>query len=259
MRFILVTISFVLAGVGMASAAGLTSPVAIFTNGADDLGGVWLAVARNGAGFDTQLKRSAHICNVASSVPLTVAYEPVSSTSAPPPWKGSIAQGQCTCVDNPAALFVENEHSAQAPFSGSYQWLSAKACKTAPTTIGPTLPSMPHGTTMTAKCAFKENPDGFFGAACAANFLLSSNRLCFSDRFIHVRAGNNYPVRFVRLVADERLLTEVASQYDIRWSYIAKGCIDLINVHHIWFVVHGDTNFSPRNVDKIIFTVRPLL
>jgi len=82
------------------------------------------------------------------------------------------------------------------------------------------------------------------------------HRLCFDQNWVHVSAGNAYPTRFVQLVVDPKLLKTPGVQYDIRWSFLAKGCIDVSNVHKVWFVIHGDANFSPKNVDRIDFTLR---
>jgi hypothetical protein len=258
MRVAVWTLSLVLVSAGMARTAEISSPIATFGNGDDALGGLWLAVARNGAGFNAKFNKSAHICNVKSSVPLVVASDPVTGTSAPPPWSVSIAQGHCACIDYPASLFVENTGALQLPFSGTYQWLSAKACKAAPTTVGTTIPPQPRGTAVTAKCFALSSPDWLYSKACRTTLLWDKNRLCMKAGWIHVTRGPAHPDSAVLLMVDKQLLTMPAVQYDIRWSYLAETCIDLLHVHHVWFMVHGDQNYPADYVDKIVFTVRPL-
>jgi hypothetical protein len=136
--------------------------------------------------------------------------------------------------------------------------MSPKACKAAPTDAG-SVPSPPSGgIPKQAKCKALPNPDDLFTAACEARLPLigKRHRLCFDADWVHVSAGNAYPTRFVELVVDPKLLKTPGVQYDIRWSYLAKGCVDLANVHRVWFVIHGDANFSPKNVDRINFRLR---
>jgi hypothetical protein len=50
----------------------------------------------------------------------------------------------------------------------------------------------------------------------------------------------------------------MAVQYDIRWSYVAWGCIDLFDVREAWFVLHHDTNYDATKVKEISYTAQRL-
>ena len=256
MRIFILVLFIFLASAGTGVAGDLPSHLAPFGN--EGLGGLWVALARNGTGFEKPFGDTARICNVASTVPMVIASAPVANTSAPPPWSVSIAPGKCGCIPHPASLFAENTGATQDAFNGTYEWMSPKACQAAPTDAS-NIPSTPSvGLQKQAKCKALPNVGDFFTAMCEAKLPLfgKRHRLCFDENWVHVSAGNAYPTRFVQLVVDPKLLKAPGVQYDIRWSFLAKGCIDISNVHKVWFVIHGDANFSPKNVDRIEFALR---
>jgi hypothetical protein len=248
MRLLAIAIISLLA-TSLANAANSAGSVGVFSNDNDSLGGLWIAVARNGIGFEKRFHESARICDVQSKVDIEVASDPVSSTSAPPPWTVPIKQGQCACIDRPASLFVHNSGAAQQPFSGTYQWMSMSACKagSAPTS----LPALPKAMKLEAKCG-PLMPNGNVNAAvCRATLpTFGRKRICFSDGWV------NFPADHVTLFLDGKLYQTPATSYDIRWSYVAKGCIDVAGVQNVWFNLQGDTNYAAQSVDKIIFTVQ---
>ena len=239
------------------NAADANRRVGIFGN--ENLGGLWVAVARRGAGFANRAAMSARICNVSSTRPIKVASAPTTTTSAPPPFTDTIARGQCACIARPASLIVQNIDAAQEAFSGVYEWMSARAC--APVAAPAVLPPAPSGGVRTeAKCQPLSPAGDVNAAVCTAPLpSVGVKRLCFDDGWVHVAAGNPYPTRFVTLFLDGKLYRTPAVQYDIRWSYIAKGCIDVANARNVWFNVVGDANFTAGNVDRITFTVHTKL
>jgi hypothetical protein len=107
-----------------------------------------------------------------------------------------------------------------------------------------------------AKCGPLKPTGDTNAAVCRAALpVIGRKRICFSDGWVHISAGSPYPPRFVTLFLDGKLYQTPAVQYDIRWSYVAKGCIDVAGVRNVWFNVVGDGNFAAQNVDKIVFTV----
>lgn len=253
MRTLLIVAAVLCITLRGADAADNSRRVGVFSN--DQLGGLWVTVARNGTNFVDRLRESAKICNVSSSMPLEIASGPTTDTHAPPPWSVSVEQGQCACIARPASLFVHNVGAGQSPFSGTYQWLNQKACNPGPAPA--TLPAAPSGgEKMEARCG-PLTPAGDVNAAiCRASLaVVGRKRICFDDGWVHVSAGNPYPPRFVTLFLDGKLYRTPAVQYDIRWSYIAKGCIDVSGVQNVWFNVVGDSSFSAANVEKIVVSV----
>jgi hypothetical protein len=237
------------------SAAGDKPPrLSPFTN--YGLGGGWVAVARNGMGFQSPFRRSVHVCNSKSDAPIEIASDPVANTSAPPPWSVTIAPGACSCIARPASLFA---HSlGPVAFLGTYEWMSAKACEAAPKTPDPTYPPLALGTRTEATCKPLKTADGFYSASCQADLPKGARhaRLCFDKAWVDVAPGfpyQEYAGAFVTLIVDPKLLTANAVQYDIRWSYITRGCIDIADVKTVWFVVHGDANYDSKYVRKIIY------
>jgi hypothetical protein len=254
MRLLVIALISLLA-TSLATAANSTGSFGVFSNDNDSLGGLWVAVARNGIGFEKRFHESARICDVQSNVDIQIASDPVSTTSAPPPWNVSVKQGQCTCIDQPASLFVQNSGAAQQPFSGTYQWLRKAACKAGPAPTS--LPALPKGMKVEAKCGPLMPTGNANAAVCTATLpTFGRKRICFSDGWNHMSTGGSFPADHVTLFLDGKLYRTPAVSYDIRWSYIAKGCIDVAGVQNVWFNLQGDGNYPAENVDQIVFTVQ---
>jgi hypothetical protein len=259
MRRIVVILSLLLSSISIVAAAEEPAQPGTFSN--DGLGGLWRALARNGTGFRDRFHDTAYICNGTGNLPITIASAPVTNTSAPPPWSSdSIAPGKCSCISGPASLFVENVGASQEALNGTYAWMSRKTCAAAPT-VSPGVPSLPSGgDPFQANCKPLSHGE-YYATVCEAILppVPLRYRLCFGPDWVHVSAGPAYPTRFVRLLVDRNLLKSPVSpnlQYDIRWSFLAKGCVDLAHAHKVWFAIHGDSNYSAQNVDHINFTVK---
>lgn len=255
MRTLVATLSLLLS-VSVSSAGDAPPRLSPFSN--YGLGGGWVAVARNGTGFQTPLRRSVHVCNTKSDKPMEIASEPVSTTSAPPPWSQTIAAGACGCVAHPASLFAHSQGAAQIEFLGTYEWMSAKACDAAPKTPDPIYPPFALGTKTEAPCKPLKTPDGYYSKSCQADLPKGARqaRLCFDKGWVNVTPGfpyQEYPGQFVNLIVDPTLLTAKAVQYDIRWSYLTRGCINISKVKTVWFVVHGDANYDTKFVNEIVY------
>jgi hypothetical protein len=251
-----VAILILLLPISVSVAGDAPSRLSPFTN--YGLGGGWVAVARNGTGFQTAFRRSVHVCNAKSDAPIEIASEPVTNTSAPPPWSQTIPAGTCGCVPHPASVFAHSQGAAQIDFLGTYEWMSAKACDAAPKTPDPAYPPFAIGTRGEAPCKPLKTTDGYYSASCQADLPKGARhaRLCFDKGWVNVAPGfpfQEYASGFVNLIVDPNLLTVPAVQYDIRWSYVTRGCIDIAGAKTVWFVVHGDSNYDSKYVKKIVY------
>jgi len=267
--------AFVLAGLFATCAGAEDQPAqqpavaAPFSNAG--LGSQWVTLERYGKTLNRLVDADALICSTQGGT-LEIALVPTRDTSHAH-WSLRIPAGQCRCAPRPGLLLVQNSGGGEGDFAGTLKWTRAGKCPKSASAPPPSPPlTLTPGAAekQTASCQPLAAPGGYYTASCqiAVPLLSIWTRICIDSGWVVLNDGASFangapfPQRFARLITDENLLqvnvAENELDNDLRWSFIANGCIDLFHVSKAWVVLHGDATYDTAKVKEIAYTVARL-
>lgn len=212
------------------------------------IGGMFMAVARQGDKTDTALPVNLRICMAKPNDPATpdlatkVSYGVSPNASSPLPQDAILRPGECFCAANTAGLQVTSQTGAIVGGSmelfPSGSFTASGPCKTSELK-GPTSKAVKLSPPVltSAKCASFYGGTPYHQGRC--EILNRTNpgnyRLCFPSDFSF--PSGHTPAQFagnyVKLFVDSRYMETNEGQYDARRSSVTTTCVDVFGARTI--------------------------